>query len=158
MEKMKEPMLKDEFVHNMKYVIQHGSRYVNALRLGARNIPYEFRMSSLHQINQTNLKDAKRRCPLPYIVSPQGNTIPSNGAIKISVDENFKSQHVEQSMKIKPVNTLLQDNQIYESWMPPYNFDKPFIMYTFNSDMIPSFHNGVRGIDPESGFSEEITI
>ena len=42
--------------------------------------------------------------------------------------------------------------------MPPYNFDKPFIMYTFNSDMLPSFHNGVRGFDPDTGSSEEMSI
>jgi hypothetical protein len=161
-QELKEPMAplmpKEEFIQNMNHLVQHGTRYVNAARLGARNIPFDLRMSTLHQVNQTNLKDIKQRCHLPYIVSPQGSTIPANGAIKISVNENYKSQHYEQSLKIKPLNGLLHDNQIYEGWMPPYNFDKPFIMYTFNSDMLPSFNNGIRGIDPETGSSEEITI
>ena len=31
-------------------------------------------------------------------------------------------------------------------------------MYSFNSEMLPSFNNGIRGFDPETGSSEEISI
>jgi len=38
--------------------------------------------------------------------------------------------------------------------MPPPNYDKAFIMYTLNSDMIPNFYNGIK----KEGVSHSINV
>lgn len=42
--------------------------------------------------------------------------------------------------------------------MPPMYFDQPFIMYYVNSDMIPNFYNGTRGLGENGLASSKITL
>jgi hypothetical protein len=149
---MPEVIAKDEFVKNMKHIIHHGIRNMNMKSNMAAVLPeyypgadpaeavgllmpLNFEMSQLHSHNQVKNVDIKQRNRKPHIVSPTEYSIPKNGEIKISVDELDKIQHYENVKKITPLNDIIIE---------------PYIMYTINSDMIPSSHNGTRGFDPNN--------
>jgi hypothetical protein len=143
---------KDEFIQNFKYFVHIGCR----IQENNGVIPgFNFKMSSTHQPLHDPRQDAcktNKRCFAPSIY-PMTNTLYINDQIHIEM--NYRDTEMcTQDMGFKPLNDQNTENYkaimmgqpgMIDPTMPPPEYDKAFIRYTLNNDMIPNYYNGVKG-------------
>lgn len=96
------------------------------------------------------------RCRIPQISSVDlaDTEIFKDGTINIEMDELDTEEHLEK-MGISGLNS---NNFMGDISMPPQYYDQPFIMYCVNSDMVPNFYNGTRGLGENGLASSKITL